>query len=58
MIALMVIGLSAIRVSEQADVSPRGLTASQLTWAAFALVGFVVMTVIPYQRFGRAAVFG
>ena len=55
MIALMVMGLMAIEVSERAEQAPLGFSVRQTVWAGVGLGAFVVATVIPYQRFGRAA---
>jgi rod shape-determining protein RodA len=57
MLCLMAIGVQAIRVSEQADPRMRAGSFSdkQITFAAVGLGVFVVMTLVPYKRFGQAA---
>lgn len=55
MLTVMVFGILAIRVCERADPQLAGQTAKQLRYAIVALVAFVVATMIPYPRIGRAA---
>ncbi|HUS46741.1 MAG TPA: FtsW/RodA/SpoVE family cell cycle protein [Phycisphaerae bacterium] len=55
MIALMVIGVLAIRVSERGDQTMYGFTVKQVRYAAVGLAVFVAATVVPYHRFGRWA---
>jgi len=58
MLALMGLSLLAVRAAELADpgsVIVRGATARQGLWIAVALVGFVVATIVPFQRVGRWA---
>ena len=55
MIALMIIGVMGVRVCEQADADLAGKADRQTIYACVALAVFVVMTVLPYQRIGRAA---
>lgn len=54
MIALMAIGVSAIRVSEQAE-GLEGWASKQTMFALLALAAFVAATVVPYHKFGRVA---
>ncbi|MFP4354592.1 MAG: FtsW/RodA/SpoVE family cell cycle protein [Phycisphaerae bacterium] len=57
MICLMLLGVQAIRVSEQADPMMRAgsFSAKQITFAVFGLVSFVAVTFIPYKRLGQGA---
>ncbi len=55
MLALMVIGVLAVRASEQAEGQATGFVTRQLISAAVALVAFTAATVVPYQRIGRLA---
>jgi len=55
MVALMSVSLLAVHAAEQADPSLTGYTARQAVWMVVSLAAFFVATVIPYQRFGRAA---
>ena len=55
MLALMTIGILAIGMSEAVNPQLTGRAVRQVTFAGVGLVGFLVMTVIPYQRIGRAA---
>ncbi len=53
MLALMAIGVTAIRVSERADVDMAGFASKQVVFAVIGLGVFVLMTLVPYQRLGR-----
>ena len=55
MVALMVAGVLAIRVSEGGDPGLRGYATKQLTFAGMAIAAFVAATLVPYQKVGRAA---
>ena len=58
--ALMVISVLSVRVAEQADPSDallRGSTTRQMIYVSVGVVGFIIATVIPYQRIGRSAYF-
>ena len=55
MIALIVIGIVAINVSQQAEGSNRGLVQKQIVFAAIGLVAFVIAVLIPYQKVGERA---
>jgi rod shape-determining protein RodA len=55
MVALMAIGISAIRVSEQADAAMREYSRLQTIFAGVALAAFVAATLVPYQRIGGYA---
>lgn len=52
MIGLIVIGIAAITVSEQADVNMTGFAAKQWKFALLGMAVFVAMTLVPYHRFG------
>lgn len=54
MIALMTIGIFAIRASEQA-AGISGYSEKQLLFAAIGVVTFFIFSSIPYQRFGQMA---
>lgn len=54
MITLMVMGVLAIRVSEQAD-GLEGYASRQAIFAALGLGAFVAVTLVPYNRFGQGA---
>jgi rod shape-determining protein RodA len=54
-VALMVIGVLAIRTSEQADPNMAGLALRQAIYAAVGLVVFLLVTLVPYGRLGRVA---
>ncbi len=54
MLALMVVGLLAIRTSEQAE-GTSGLLVRQAIFAAVGLVAFAVMAAVPYPKLGRLA---
>jgi rod shape-determining protein RodA len=53
MIAMMVWGVTAIRVSEQSDPSIAGFANKQTVFAVVALAAFLAATVVPYQRLGQ-----
>jgi len=53
MLALMAVGVSAIRVAEQADTSLRDFSSSQIVFACLGASAFVLATVVPYQRLGK-----
>ena len=53
MITLMVIGITAIQVSERADVDMTGFASKQVVFSFIGLGVFVLMTLVPYQRLGR-----
>jgi rod shape determining protein RodA len=55
MIALMVVGIQAITVSEQADPQMQGFAAKQIAFAFVGLAVFVAATAVPYQVYGRLA---
>jgi rod shape determining protein RodA len=55
MLALMAVGIFAIRVSEDAGSAPSGYAARQLGFAGAGLVAFLIATFIPYSRVGRWA---
>lgn len=58
--ALMVISVLSVRVAEQADPSDallRGSTVRQMVYVSVGVAGFIIATVIPYQRIGRSAYF-
>lgn len=55
MLSLIAVGVTAIGVSERADSVPVGFMNRQIAYGCAALVVFVVVTLIPYTRFGRAA---
>ncbi|MCK4624744.1 MAG: hypothetical protein KAV00_05490, partial [Phycisphaerae bacterium] len=58
--ALMVISVLSVRVAEQADPSDallRGSTVRQMVYVSVGVLGFIIATVIPYQRIGRSAYF-
>lgn len=52
MIALMVIGITAIEVSERADTEMIGNAAKQWKFAVVGLAAFFVMTMVPYKWLG------
>ena len=52
MLTLMVIGITAIQVSERADAET-GFAARQVVFSFIGLGVFVLMTLVPYQRLGR-----
>ena len=54
MVTLMALGVSAIRVSEQAE-GLEGYASKQMMFALVALAAFVAATVVPYAKLGRAA---
>jgi rod shape determining protein RodA len=54
MLALMAVGIVAIRASERAE-GTAGLASRQMLFAVAALVVFAVCALVPYQRFGRLA---
>jgi len=55
MLALMTIGVLAIRISQQADPGLSERASRQAAYAAAALAAFLLAVVIPYQRVGRSA---
>ena len=55
MLALIVFGVMAIRVSEQANPSIAGQSAKQMKYAAVGLLVFLAATIVPYPRVGRIA---
>lgn len=58
MAALMVISVLAVRVAEQADPLDsllRGSTVRQMLYVAVGVLGFIIATIIPYQRIGQSA---
>jgi rod shape-determining protein RodA len=59
MVGLIVIGVLAINVSEQAQATARvvahGFAQKQMLFGAIAIGAFLVMTVFPYQRVGEMA---
>lgn len=57
MVALIGVGLTAIRVAETVEPWLAGHVVRQSIYAAAGLVGFVLMTVIPYRRVGQASYF-
>jgi len=52
MVSLIVVGVAAITVSEQADVNMTGFAAKQWKFALLGLAVFVGMTLVPYHRLG------
>ncbi len=61
MVALMVISVLSVRVAEHADPSDdsllRGSTVRQMVYVSVGVAGFIIATIIPYQRIGRSAYF-
>ena len=55
MLALTVIGVLAIDVSEHADPHMKGFAQKQIIFACVGLAAFVAATIVPYQVFGRLA---
>ena len=55
MLGLMVIGVTAIRVSQQADPELQGLWEKQAAFACLAVIAFIAATAVPYQQVGRLA---
>jgi cell division protein FtsW (lipid II flippase) len=57
MLALIVMGIVSIDICEDVclKLQERSLVVRQAAFAAVALAGFVAMTVIPYERIGRAS---
>lgn len=55
MIAVMVFGILAVRISEQADPRLAGQSTKQVKYALIALTAFVAATIVPYPRVGRVA---
>jgi rod shape-determining protein RodA len=55
MLCLMLVGVQAIRVSEQAEGLTSNLALKQMVFAAVGLGVFFVVTLIPYKRFGQGA---
>ncbi len=55
MLCLMLVGIQAIGVSERADGGPGSLAIKQMIFAAVGLGTFVLVTLIPYKRFGQGA---
>lgn len=53
MIMLMAVGISAIRVSEQAEGEARSFSTKQTVFACLGVVVFFFVSSIPYQRVGR-----
>jgi rod shape-determining protein RodA len=54
MLALMVVGVLSIRISEQAE-GTTGLARRQMIYGAVGIVVFIVAVVVPYARIGRIA---
>ena len=55
MIVLMVVGVLAVSAAEQAKVQAPAYAKKQAIFAFVGLAAFVATTLVPYQRFGRAA---
>ncbi len=55
MVALLIVGVVAIRTSEGVDVTLRGHSGKQIAFGAIGLGVFVVATLIPYRRLGPLA---
>jgi cell division protein FtsW (lipid II flippase) len=55
MVALMGVGIAAIHVSQSAAGSSTAHVTKQTIYAGVGLAVFVAMTVVPFQRIGRAA---
>ena len=55
MLCLMLVGVQAIRVSEQAEGLTTNLALKQMVFAGVGLGVFFALTLIPYKRFGQAA---
>ncbi|MCJ7545121.1 MAG: FtsW/RodA/SpoVE family cell cycle protein, partial [Phycisphaerae bacterium] len=55
MIALMVWGVMAIRVSGQSDPSIAGFARKQAIFACVAIGAFLAATIVPYRRLGQGA---
>ncbi len=55
MVGLIALSVLAIGVSERIDPSLAGQSAKQLKFALVAVAAFIVATMIPYPRLGRAA---
>ncbi len=55
MLALIVFGVLAIRVSGQADPQLADQALKQIRYACVALAAFVIATIIPFRRLGRGA---
>ena len=54
-VALMVVGVLAISVSEQADPHMKGFARKQVIFACIGAMAFIAATVVPYQVIGRLA---
>jgi len=54
-VALMTLGVLAIRASEQADPDMTGFAAKQMAFAGAGIVVFLAATSFPYARLGRLA---
>jgi rod shape-determining protein RodA len=54
-IALMLVGVMAIRASERSDPRMAGLARKQMVYAAAALAAFLLAAAVPYRRVGRLA---
>ncbi|HAU36211.1 MAG TPA: rod shape-determining protein RodA [Phycisphaerales bacterium] len=54
-VALMTLGVLAIRASEQADPDMTGFAAKQMAFAGAGIVVFIAATSFPYARLGRLA---
>ena len=55
MVALMAVGIGAIRVSEQSEPTMQGYTSKQIAFACAALAVFFAATLVPYGHVGRLA---
>jgi len=55
MISLIVVGIVAINVSEEAEGTGGGLAKKQMIFAVIGLIGFVIAVVIPYHKIGAGA---
>ena len=56
MIALIIVGIVAINVSEQAEGTNGGLGQKQLAFAGVGLVAFVIAVVIHIRRLARGLI--
>ena len=54
-LALIVFGISAIRVSEMVDESLAGQSTRQMIYVCVGLAAFLIAMIVPYPRVGRAA---
>ena len=55
MVTLMLVGVLAIRASEQVGAAPKGYTLKQIIFSVLAIGAFLAATAVPYTRIGRKA---